>query len=213
MLKRIFAVRRRDGVDHDKLVAAWEGEHVANVVADMDPDRYAVTFFRQRPDSIFDGMAALGFEDGARGRAQFTPTDPPRASASDELSRSAGKGTFIFDATERVMADGPRGPFKSVVFVTKKPGVPMADFAGHWLEVHAPNAINSSDTADGGFRYVTSIGHDLPDDARFHGITEVYYDNSAAWKAHGARIRPDGFDEVAIVAPDAFFVGRELLVR
>lgn len=60
---------------------------------------------------------------------------------------------------------------------------------------------------------MTSIGHDLPDDARFHGITEVWYDDAAAWKAHGGRIRPDGFDAVAIVAPDAFLVGRELVIR
>ncbi|MPY96062.1 MAG: hypothetical protein GEV08_24280 [Acidimicrobiia bacterium] len=213
MLKRVFGVRRRDGVPHDELVEAWRDEHIPNVVRDLAPDRYAVTFFRQREGTPFDGMAVLGFDDAERGRAVFTRSDPPKACFGDALTQRAVPRAFVFDATERVQVDGPRGPFKSVALVTKRPGTPMADFVRHWLDVHAPNVAGAMSGHDDEFRYVISIGESLAEDAPYHGIAEVYYASADAWKAHGKALRPDGFDAVAQARPEAFLVGQEVLVR
>lgn len=212
MLKRVFGVRRRDGVPHEELVDAWRDEHIPNVLRDLDPDRYAVTFFRQREGTPFDGMAVLGFDDAKRGRAAFAPSDPPRSCAVDALMKRSARGAFTFDATEHVQVDGPRGPFKSVALVTKRPGVPMADLVRHWTEVHAPNVAGAADGL-GGFRYVVSIGEGLAEDAPYHGMAEVYYEDAEAWKAHGRAITPDGFDAFALTRPEGLMLGQEVLVR
>lgn len=212
MLKRVFGVRRRAGVPHDELVAAWREEHIPNVVRDLAPDRYAVSLFRQRDDTAFDGMAILAWDDEERGRAATRPTDPLQSCYRDALTERAGPAV-VFDATlEHVAADGPRGPFKSVVWVTKRPGVAMDELVRHWVDVHAPNVAGAA-AGLGGFRYVISVGEGLPDDAPFHGIAEFHYEDVAAWKAHGEVLQPDGFEQLTDIKPGVRLIGEEVLVR
>lgn len=214
MLKRLFGVKRRAGVPHDELVAAWREEHVPNVVRDLDPDRYAVSFFRQQEGTLFDGMAVLAWDDEARGRAVSRPAKPLQRAYDDALTARAAPAV-VFEATlEHVAADGPRGPFKSVVWVTKRPGVPMDELVHHWVDVHAPNVAGAAATAGvGGFRYVISVGEGLADDAPFHGVAEFHYESKDAWKAHGQVLQPDGFEKLTELKPGARLIGEELLVR
>jgi hypothetical protein len=211
MLKRVFGVKRRAGVRHDELVAVWRDEHVPNVVRDLAPDRYTVSFFRQRDDTAFDGMAILGYDDEERGRAAFRRSEPLPAAFRDGLVERSQRAATFDATTEHVQVDGPRGPFKSVVWVTKRPGVPMADLVGHWREVHAPN-IAAAAEGIGGFRYVVSIAEDLGDEAPYHGIAEFWYDDAEAWKAHGRHVRPDGFEDLAEMGPGTRLIGEELVV-
>jgi len=213
MLKRVFGVRRRDGVPHEELVDAWRDEHIPNVVRDLAPDHYAVTFFRQREGTPFDGMAVLTFDDADRGRAAWAPTDPPKGCFRDALTERAAPRAFVFDATEHVQVDGPRGPFKSVSFVAKRPGTSMEAFVRHWLDVHAPNVVGAASGLGDGFRYVVSVGEGLADDAPYHGIAELYYADREAWKAHGRALGPDGFETVAVLRPEATMLGEEVHVR
>jgi hypothetical protein len=212
MLKRVFGVRRRAGVPHDEVVAAWREEHIPNVVRDLQPDRYAVSFFRQRDDTAFDGMAVLAWDDEERGRAISRPAQPLQRCYDDALTERVGPAV-VFEATlEHVAADGPRGPFKSVFWVTKRPGVAMGDLVRHWVDVHAPNVAGAA-AGLGGFRYVISVGEGLPDDAPYHGIAEFHYEGVEAWKAHGRALQPDGFEELTDIKPGVRLIGEEVLVR
>jgi hypothetical protein len=209
----VFGVKRRRGVPHDELVAAWREEHVPNVVRDLDPDHYAVSFFRQRDDTAFDGMAILAWDDEARGRQLARPATPLQACYDDALTARAASPAVVFEATlEHVASDGPRGPFKSVAWVTKLPGVPMDELVRHWVDVHAPNVTRAA-AGVGGFRYVISVGEGLPDDAPYHGIAEFHYESVDAWKAHGRELQPDGFEKLTELKPGARLIGEELLVR
>lgn len=212
MLKRVFGVKRRAGVPHDELVAAWREEHVPNVVRDLGPDHYAVSFFRQQEGTAFDGMAVLAWDDEARGRELSRPATPLQRCYDDALTSRAAPAVVIEATLEHVAADGPRGPFKSVVWVTKRPGVPMGELVRHWVEVHAPNVAGAA-AGVGGFRYVISVGEGLPDTAPYHGVAEFHYDDIEAWKAHGRVLQPDGFEALADVKPGARLIGEELVVR
>ena len=57
MLKYVALVRRLPNVTHEQLVDHWTNKHMPGVRDLIRPDHYSITFFKQRPDVPFDGMA------------------------------------------------------------------------------------------------------------------------------------------------------------
>lgn len=95
----------------------------------------------RKGELLFDGIEELWFADEEAGR---------RAQTSEEWAAVAKAGDDLFD-TERtvilpielhVIKDGPipKDGVKNIEFVTRRPGLDLAEFRRYWREIHGPLA-------------------------------------------------------------------------
>lgn len=200
-LKNMSPLRRRDGVEHDQLVAHWRDPHAPGVKAHMGPDRYAITFFDPRDGKApYDGMASLAYDDVEVAKAH-TGKNTPAPVAADGFVDLVQLPMQRTQVVEHVMVAGPGdGPataaereaaFKMTFLVSARDGEDPASIHRHWLDLHAPNVV-SNFVASGGVRYVVNLA-DLAGGAQpFLGIAELWYRDRDAFKAH--QIADDGFN-------------------
>ena len=107
MHKFVFLVKRADHVTHDELVRHWQEVHLAGVAEHLRPDHYRVTFFDQRDDTPFDGMAVLWYDDPERGRYMLGEGSP-EAIRRDGFLERVQMPHVVLDCEEHVIVDGPR---------------------------------------------------------------------------------------------------------
>ena len=225
MLKLVYLARRRSDLSHQALMAHWRDVNVADVAADLDPDRYVVTFFTPRPSASassnaaerphdWDGMATLVFDDPARGRALTESADLPQAAVRNGFAAMLGE-VVRFEAREHVFFDGceggplPDDAHKLTFLVVGRPGVVTDEIIDHWLRVHGPNVAAPMATIAGALRYVASPA--VAGEGPYVGVTELWYADRGAAKVHAAALSDDGF--TALADNSIFLAGRELTVR
>ena len=221
-IKTLSPLRRASGVGHDDLVRHWREKHAPGVKAHMRPDRYAITFFdpqqgRGGDAPVYDGMAALAFDDVEQAKA-VTGRNVPREVATDGFVDLVEQPMTALRVVEHVIVPGPSGPpatpeeraaaYKMTFLVRPKAGEDLARIQRHWLEAHAPN-VASAFVASGGVRYVVNLV-DLSAGSvgEFVGVAELSYRDREAFKAHA--IADDGFN--AMTSPSVVLRGREWVV-
>lgn len=216
MLKVVYLARRRPDVSHDELVTFWREVNVADVAAELRPDTYRVTFFGPKPAHDahnWDGMAIVSFTDETRGRqvTEGLPAPARRNGFAEMLAE-----VIRFEVSEHVFFDRPgTGPtagqtgVKLTFLVVPRPGVAHDRVVAHWVGVHGPAVAQPMAGIAGALRYVASPA--LERVGAYSGITELYYADGAASKAHGALLSEDGFRSLA--DNSIYLVGEELVVR
>lgn len=203
-VKFIIANGANDTVTPAQLLEHWRGHHASLVAEHVGPQRYALTELT-KPQRGYNGIATLHLGDAQR---DVLGTPPPEIQADPYYDMIGPR--LVMDVTEHVIVDGtaPAGHrFKTTAFVRRAPGVDAGQFFDHWLDVHAPNVAATLGAVDGGLRYVVNHATDADDDARFHGVAEVWYRDGEAAKAHLAAIGDDGFNELC--ADVLFTMGTE----
>ena len=120
-------------------------------------------------------------------------------------------------ATEHVIVEGPTTPemVKIVFTLARLPGLSLAEFSQHWLEVHGPLAAELPVYA--GTRKTTRILDAYTfRDMTHDGFAEMWFDNfdalqralqSSAWQA----VRDDG--STLLVRPSSINISRELVMK
>ncbi|MPY94184.1 MAG: hypothetical protein GEV08_14310 [Acidimicrobiia bacterium] len=212
MLKVVYLARRREGVPHDELVRRWREVNVADVAAELHPDRYVVTFFRPHGDGphAWDGMAVVHFEDEERGRSLTRGL--PEAARRNGFADLLGD-VVRFEADEHVFferaAELADQPLKLTFLVAPRPGAPHGELVRHWVDVHGPAVAAPMADIPGARRYVASPAHEPA--GPYSGVTELSYASREASAAHAACLVDDGFGRLA--DNGIFLVGEELVVR
>ena len=210
MHKFVFLVKRADHVTHDELVRHWQEVHLAGVAEHLRPDHYRVTFFDQRDDTPFDGMAVLWYDDPERGRYMLGEGSP-EAIRRDGFLERVQMPHVVLDCEEHVIVDGPRpeDALKVTALVNAKSGIDGQDLYRHWLDVHAPNVAGGLRSTAGGHRYALSFATQGPSEPEFAGMAELWYESADASRAHAEKLEDDGFGRFADAA--VMLIGREIV--
>ncbi len=215
VVKLVYLVRRRAGTSHDQLVRQWREVHTAQVAEALRPDRYVVTLFRPRGgdgagEHDWDGMAALWFQDEARGLAianrEIAGAPGDDFAAMTDVVRLRCEEHVFFDRP----AEAADEPLKLTFLVVARPGAAHADVVRHWVDVHGPAVAAPMAEVAGARRYVASPA--LAPGGGYTGVTELSYASRQASAAHAAALVDDGFGRLAdngiyLVAED------ELVIR
>jgi len=143
MIKAIYFLKRKPGMDLQAFRSYWLGRH-AELVSKVPGLRSYVQFHTlqsgyRKGEPVWDGIAELGYDD----------TDAMRRIATSAESRAATEDTGNFaDAThggalltvETVQKDGPANPgmVKMAGFATRKAGMEPEAFQQYWREIHGP---------------------------------------------------------------------------
>ena len=207
MLKLMVLGRRRDDVSHDELVRHWQDDHMPAVIKHVQPDRYCVTFFDEGP---FDGMASLWFADAGRAKRWYSTADLV-TELEDGFFELTDKRPVVLVCEEHLIVDGPRpeNAIKVTGLVRRKPEADPDKFYSSWLQDHAPNVADTLRATPGGLCYVVSHATLNEQTPEYAGLAEVYYEDTAAAKAHMKRLGPDPFLKYA--EPAGFFNGFEVV--
>ncbi len=178
MLKWIFALKAKDGVDRDAMLDHWENRHAPNAVEFYQPEQYTITFFDPLDDggTGFTGMASLWFRNLEHFTEKIGP-GKPLASAVDGfgefIDRDSSKSLLT---TERVGADGDvkSTDTKLTYFVTRLPHVSQETLFKHWVEIHLPNLASAVRRTPHAQRNVISIA-DQGGENSYDGIGEYWF--------------------------------------
>ncbi len=145
MIKAIFFIKRKPGMDLDAFRSYWLGRH-AQLVCKVPGVRsyvqcHTLDSIYKKSEPIWDGIAELGYDDiDAMRRIATTPES--RAATDDtanfaDMTRGSGLLTV-----EVVQKDGGTNPWmvKMAGFAMRKPGMDVEAFQKYWREVHGPLA-------------------------------------------------------------------------
>lgn len=225
--KMMFLIRRRAGVSREELIAHWFANHMPAVIARQALQasagrpaarRYLATVFDPAPESTWDGVAQLWFDEPLP-----IPKEPFGKQPADSFQERA-EPYMPWATTEHVVLDGSlpvtpltlNPPFpttrsgftKLTSLVSAKPGTDYDAMFRQWLEVHAPTAAATIEK-HGGFRYVVSLSQD-PTVAPYAGMAELYFENADQWQACAAELTPDGM-EAFIERAELYPAGTEMV--
>jgi len=211
MLKVVSLARRPPGIDHDEFVGSWSEVVAGTIVAEMEPDRLVLTFFDQRAGTgphLYDAMAQVGFVDADRGRRAVGPATAGGrdrlGDLLDEVVRLVTDEHVLFDRGP--LTDGAR---KLTFLVVARADTPHEAVVSHWVAVHGPAVAAPMQGIAGALRYVASPSIERV--GGYDGVTELWYADGAASKAHAAVLGDDGFTRLA--DNSIFLTGRERVVR
>lgn len=145
MIKAIYFLKRKPGMDLEAFRSYWLGRHAELVCKVPGLRSYVQCHTRlsgyKKGEPIWDGIAELGYDD----------IDAMRRVAGLEESRAATEDTANFAdmnragallTTEVVQKDGPANPsmVKMAGFATRKRGMTVEAFQLYWKDVHGPLA-------------------------------------------------------------------------
>src|SRR5215469_12393781 len=128
----------------------------------------------------FGAVAEVWYESEAALTA-FTASPQYRLFRADELNFVEVSRAVNLTTVDHVLLDGERkrGMVKGMFMIKRKPGLTVADFRKHWLEVHAPIAVAEMNIR----RYVQC--HTIDSvynfcEPQWDGITHLWFDDAAA---------------------------------
>jgi uncharacterized protein (TIGR02118 family) len=143
MLKVVGYLKRKPGMPVEAFQKHWLDVYGPMIARLPGLRRYVqshtlINGYR-KGEPIYDGFAELWFDDEAAYR---------NAAQSDEMAKAQrGREDFMDESSlgvaltqEHVIKDTPvpAGAVKNIEFVTRKPGMPVADFQRHWRVTHGP---------------------------------------------------------------------------
>jgi hypothetical protein len=221
MLKVVWGGRFADAIPRERARAHWTEVHgplglrAAGIVGYVQNHVVGAISARGIDDEpvFLDGYSVQWWTDAdAFATALGSPAwDAVREDGETIFDAAGSRGTDAVLA-ERVIRDGPRLPFKVVWFARFLPDLDREQAADHWLNTHAPIAVE----APGVGRYVQSlvtggIGADGPTDRAdvvYDGFSECWFADREAYdravtSEPWARLEEDGgtlFDMQAMSA-------------
>jgi uncharacterized protein (TIGR02118 family) len=132
-------------------------------------------------DAIFNAVAEVWYDSEAA-LTEFTASAAYPKFKADELNFVDVARAENLTTVDHVIRDGERkkGMVKGMFLIKRKPGMMLADFRRHWLEVHGPLALREIDLIR---RYdqchlVDSVYHFC--EPRWDGVTHLWFDDAAA---------------------------------
>jgi len=127
----------------------------------------------------FSAVAEVWYESEAALTA-FTASEQYKRFRDDELNFVDVSRAVNLTTIDHVILDGERkrGMVKGMFMIKRKPGLTVADFRQHWLEVHAPIALAEMNIR----RYVQC--HTIDSvynfcEPQWDGITHLWFDDAA----------------------------------
>ena len=148
MLKVIACITRKPGMEVEAFQAYWLNEHPKAVTALPGLRRYVQSHvrpsgYRGGRELAHDGIAELWFDDLETLRRLNASPEYAAVLADEARFIDSARRVFLL-CDEHTIVDGPvpAGAVKNVEFVTRKPGMPVADFQRYWREVHGPLAAH-----------------------------------------------------------------------
>ncbi len=212
MLKVISLVRRRPELDHDRFAGLWEDVVADAVTGRLQPDRCVMTVFDQHRvvgAHQYDGMVVLVFSEPEKGRRVLdtAAAGGPRSEGTDLLGE-----VVRLETEEHVFFDRgsvPPQPRKLTYLVVPRPGTTHAAVKHHWVSVHGPAVAAPMKDIPGALRYVASPA--IEPTGVYSGVTELWYADRDASRAHAAAVTDDGFARLA--DNSIYLTGHELVVR
>lgn len=143
MITIVGYIKRRPGMGVEDFQQHWRSVYGPLITKLPGLRRYVQSHTLlagyRKGEPIYDGVAELWFDSEAafNSAAQSPEMAAAQADRQNFLDFSSFGTTYT---NEHVIKDGPvpRDGVKNIEFVTRKPGMPVADFQKHWREVHGP---------------------------------------------------------------------------
>jgi len=219
MVKAIYFIKRKPGMDLDAFRQYWLGRH-AELVSKVPGLRtyaqcHTIDSGYRKGEPIWDGIAELGYDD----------IDAMRRIATSPESRAATEDTANFaDMTrggslltvEVVQKDGATNPsmVKMAGFATRKAGMEVEAFQRHWRDVHGPLSSKLPQL----LRYVQC--HPLLSSYRdgrqpiYDGVALSWFDSTAAMREKPPEYRAIRRDEPNFLElhPENMIITREHII-
>jgi uncharacterized protein (TIGR02118 family) len=143
MVKAVSFFKRKPGMSPEAFQAHWRTTHAEVVVTLPGVRRYVQSHTRlsgyRKSEPVYDGIAELWFDNTQAMRA-LVGTPEYAAVQADEARFIDHTTMGLIITEEHVIKDGPVPPggVKNVEFVSRKPGMFVDAFQGHWREAHGP---------------------------------------------------------------------------
>lgn len=219
MIKAIYFIKRKPGMELDAFRKYWLGRHAELVSKVPGLRTYAQCHTLEsaytKLEPIWDGIAELGYDD----------IDAMRRIAASSESRAATEDTANFaDMTrggglltvEVVQKDGATNPsmVKMAGFATRKAGMEVEAFQKYWREIHGPLATKLPQLR----RYVQC--HPLLSAYRegkqpiYDGVALSWFDSTADMREKPPEYRAIRRDEPNFLElhPENFIITREHII-
>jgi uncharacterized protein (TIGR02118 family) len=146
MIKIVACINRLPGMSVEAFQDHWLNRHPDVVLKLPGLRRYVQSHvrasgYRGGRQLVHDGIAELWFDDLETAKAaNGTPVIDAIQADEARFIDPGPRVTLVCE--EHVIVDRPPPPnaIKNVEFVTRKPGMPVADFQHYWRNVHGPLA-------------------------------------------------------------------------
>ncbi len=184
MIHHHFFMPRRADFTHQQFSSYYRRQHIKAAGDQRIPAllRYVQSHRVEQPPSQteYSAVAEVWYENEAALSA-FCASPQYKLFKADELNFVDVSGAVNLTTVDHIIRDGrrTRGMVKGMFMLKRKPGLTVADFRRHWLEVHAPLALKELDPR----RYVQC--HTIDSvynfcEPQWDGITHLWFDDAAA---------------------------------
>lgn len=200
MIKAIYFLKRKPGMDLNEFRSYWRGRH-AELVCKIPGLRsytqcHTIDSIYQKKEPVWDGIAELGYDDldTMRRIANLPETVAATEDTANFADTTRGGGLLT---VEVVQLDGPIKPtgVKMAGFATRKPGMEPQAFQQYWKDVHGPMATRIPHV----LRYVqchpllSSYAHGRQ--PIYDGVALTWFDNTGLMKVKSPELRAIRRDE------------------
>lgn len=201
MVKAIYFLKRKPGMDLDEFFTYWRTKHADAVRKVPELRRYiqchTIRSGYSKGEPVWDGAAELWYDDTATMRRIATTPESRAAAADDDAFLDMSRFEFIL-TEEVVQKEGAVTPsmVHLVEFVNRKPGMDVAGFHRYWREHHGPLAIGLPMMRRYVQSHVRESAYSGGREPRYDGVAEVWFDSTDAMResAKGelyAKVRED----------------------
>jgi uncharacterized protein (TIGR02118 family) len=219
MVKAIFFIKRKPGMELEAFRSYWLGRH-AELVSKVPGVRSYVqchtleSIYKTR-EPIWDGIAELSYDDfEAMRRSAKLPESQAATADSPNFADTTRGGALL--TVEAVQKDGPTNPsmVKMAGFATRKAGMEPKVFQQYWRDIHGPLAVKVPQLR----RYVQC--HPLLSAYRagikpvYDGVALSWFDNTAAMREKPPEYRAIRRDEPNFLElhPENIIITREHVI-
>jgi uncharacterized protein (TIGR02118 family) len=139
--------------------------------------------YRNR-EPLFDGISEVWFDD--EDVLRKTADTPPRKAASADDAKFVDISKYAAIVTDEIVQiDGAakgRDAVKVLSFLTRKPGMSVADFQKYWRTYHGPLAAKLPQARRYAQCHVRPSGYADGKSPLFDGVAEMWFDNLQAMR-------------------------------
>jgi uncharacterized protein (TIGR02118 family) len=219
MIKAIFFIKRKPGMELEALHSYWMGRH-AELVSKVPGLRsyvqcHTLASAYRKSEPIWDGIAELGYDDFDAMRRSAKLPESQAATEDSANFADTTRGAALL-TVEVVQKDGPSDPsmVKMAGFATRKAGMQPEAFQQYWREIHGSLASKLPQLR----RYVQC--HPLLSAYRagvkpaYDGVALAWFDNTAAMREKPPEYRAIRRDEPNFLElhPENFIITREHVI-
>lgn len=201
MLKVAVTFKRKPGMGLEAFQDYWRTRH-ADVVCRLPGLRRYVQSHPlpagySKGELARDGVAELWFDDLAA--LKHLATTPEYRDLEEDEARFIDRDSIVLMLLNtHVIVEGevPPGAVKNIEFVTRRPGMAVADFQRHWREVHGPIAAGITQIRRYEQSHLRPGAYARGPAPRYDGLAVVWFDDTQAMRASArseafARTRAD----------------------